>query len=154
MRGRKPTPTVQLKLRGSWRAKERRGEPQPPPGAPPMPNWLDDEGQKAWRRLVDILSTMHVLTVADGDALALIANNESIIIRSALKVRETGGEVVKSVNGFPIINPYLSTYNRALEQNAKLLAEFGLTPSSRSRVKAATTQRSRSGLAKFLEGSA
>ena len=47
------------------------------------------------------------------------------------------GPVVKTAGGNLIQNPYLSIANKALEQMTKLAAEFGMTPSSRSRVQAA-----------------
>lgn len=43
------------------------------------------------------------------------------------------GTVVKSPSGYPIQSPYLAIANKAHEQMTKLLAEFGMTPSSRSR---------------------
>jgi P27 family predicted phage terminase small subunit len=49
-------------------------------------------------------------------------------------VREKG-EIIKTAAGNIIQNPYLSIANRALDQLNKLGAEFGMTPSSRSRVK-------------------
>jgi P27 family predicted phage terminase small subunit len=44
------------------------------------------------------------------------------------------GTMVKSPNGFPMQSPYLSVANKAMEQLRALLAEFGMTPSSRTRL--------------------
>ena len=41
-RGPPPTPTPILKLSGSWRVNQRHNEPQPEPGPPDKPDWLDD----------------------------------------------------------------------------------------------------------------
>jgi hypothetical protein len=41
---------------------------------------------------------------------------------------------VKSPNGFPVQNPYLSVANRAMKQVKEFASEFGLTPSSRTRI--------------------
>ena len=44
------------------------------------------------------------------------------------------GVLVKSPNGSPMPNPYLAIANKAMEQMRALLAEFGMSPSSRTRV--------------------
>ena len=47
------------------------------------------------------------------------------------------GDVVKTDGGHIIQNPFLSIANRCLQQMAQIESEFGLTPSSRSRIRAA-----------------
>ena len=56
-------------------------------------------------------------------------------IAKAEKLVREKGEIIKTAAGNIIQNPYLSIANRALDQLNKLGAEFGMTPSSRSRVK-------------------
>jgi P27 family predicted phage terminase small subunit len=51
-------------------------------------------------------------------------------------VRKFGAIVKSPEKGFPMKSPYLSIADQALETMRKLLVEFGLTPSSRSRIKA------------------
>jgi P27 family predicted phage terminase small subunit len=70
-------------------------------------------------------------------------------VAAVQQVRETGGEVVKSPNGFPILNPYASVRNRAQATMQSLAAEFGLTPSSKSRVKAGKPAATQSALKLF-----
>lgn len=135
MRGRKPKPTKLRIASGETRpCRINWHEPKPDPTAPKCPDWLDDEGREHWRKLVKVLADMRVLTVADGDALAAICNTTARMVRAEQKIRESGGEVVLSPKGFPMQNPWLSIYARCQDQLAKLLAEFGLTPSSRTRV--------------------
>lgn len=55
-------------------------------------------------------------------------------LKAERMVREKG-EIIKTAAGNIIQNPYLAIANRALDQLNKLGAEFGMTPSSRSRVK-------------------
>ena len=43
--------------------------------------------------------------------------------------------MVKSPNGFPIQSPYLAVANKAMEQMRAMLTEFGMSPSSRTRVR-------------------
>ena len=42
-------------------------------------------------------------------------------------------------NGFPVFNPYFAVANQAAKKVRSLLAEFGMSPSSRSRISAAMT---------------
>jgi P27 family predicted phage terminase small subunit len=49
------------------------------------------------------------------------------------------GILVKSPNGFPVLNPYLIAANQAIKKVRSLLAEFGMTPASRSRIQATAT---------------
>ncbi len=46
------------------------------------------------------------------------------------------GLVVKTKSGMLIQNPYLGIANRAAKQTQELLVEFGMSPSSRTRVSA------------------
>jgi len=50
------------------------------------------------------------------------------------------GLFVKSPKGYPMQSPWLAVSNRAQEMYAKLCVEFGLTPSSRTRVPGATME--------------
>jgi P27 family predicted phage terminase small subunit len=46
------------------------------------------------------------------------------------------GPIVKSPDrGFPMKSPYLCIADQALEMMRKMMVEFGLTPSSRSRIR-------------------
>ena len=44
------------------------------------------------------------------------------------------GSVIKSPSGYPIQSPYLGIANRCIKLLQELSSEFGMTPSSRTRV--------------------
>ena len=44
------------------------------------------------------------------------------------------GAVIKSPSGYPMLNPYVSLAKSGLTQMHKMVVEFGMTPSSRSRL--------------------
>ncbi len=46
------------------------------------------------------------------------------------------GVMIKSPSGFPMQSPYLAIANKAMEQMRAMLTEFGMSPSSRTRVHA------------------
>ncbi|HEY8667796.1 MAG TPA: phage terminase small subunit P27 family [Tepidisphaeraceae bacterium] len=128
------TPTAILALRGSKHAKARQSEPQPTKAAPKCPDHLSDAAKVEWERMVRLLLPQGMLTVIDGDQLALYCQAYA---RWAEAERElaTGGTVVKSPNGYPIQNPYLSVATTAMKQMAQYLPRFGMTPADRSRVR-------------------
>jgi len=59
------------------------------------------------------------------------------------KVRELG-TVITAPSGYPIQNPYLSIANNAASMCKSLLEQYGMTPSSRSRVTKAYTPQENS----------
>lgn len=48
----------------------------------------------------------------------------------------TGGLMIKTTNGNAIQNPLIGTANKAMSDMVRYAAEFGMTPSARSRIKA------------------
>jgi P27 family predicted phage terminase small subunit len=137
-RGPPPTPTPILQLRGSWRGKLNRDEPQPEPVAPEKPGWIDGYASEAWDYLVPVLERMRVLTEADGKALTMLCITWSRWRQCEEFVAEHG-EVypikdregkTKELRRFPQAVA-AETLGRALN---RYLGEFGLTPATRSRI--------------------
>ena len=133
---RKPTPT--LRLAGSWRGEARaKTEPTPPAGEPERPDWLDADGREAWDRLLPILMDMRILTAADGAALALLCDTWARY-RKASRMLADFGDVytVKNPDGSPRMirrSPYSAIQAELARILRGQLAEFGLTPASRSK---------------------
>jgi P27 family predicted phage terminase small subunit len=98
-----------------------------------MPDWMSDAAKAQWPEVAKQLNDAGLLTVIDAPALALYCEafarwkdaNDNIV---------KFGAVIKAPSGFPIQSPFLAIANKAHAQMVKLLAEFGMTPSSRSRV--------------------
>lgn len=135
MQGRKPKPTAVKVLNGNpGKRALNHAEPKPRVVLPKPPEHLSDEEKNKWKLTVRELYPLGLVTVIDKDALAMYC---VIYIRwtKAEKIVREKGEIIKTAAGNIIQNPYLSIANRALEQLNRLGAEFGMTPSSRSRVK-------------------
>src|SRR5688572_8892567 len=136
MRGRKPKPTV-LKLiegnPGKRRLNDR--EPVPPDGMPDPPEFLDAEARAEWDRTSQVLTEMGLLTKADRSALAAYCVAYSRWVQAEAQVAKYGTIVKSPEKGFPMKSPYLTVADQALEAMRKLMVEFGLTPSSRSRIR-------------------
>ena len=137
-RGSKPLPTATKELSGNPGHRAlNKAEPQPERGSrvPAPPDYLTGEAVKKWRKLAGQLHRTGVLTDVDHDSLARYCVQYQRWIK-AEKALAKDGEVVKTTKGNYVQNPWLAISNRSLAQLNQLAAEFGITPSSRTRVKA------------------
>ncbi|CAE6855302.1 hypothetical protein R75461_07676 [Paraburkholderia nemoris] len=135
MRGRKPVPTA-LKLARGNPGKRPLPDAEPFPGLEVViPDWLSPVARKHWPTIADPLRAAGLLTALDTTALGLYCEafvrwqyaNEQIV-----KL----GPVVVGAAGYPVKSPFVTVANTAYEQLSRMLVEFGMTPSSRSRVTA------------------
>ena len=136
MRGRKPKPTKLKELAGNPGGRPlNTGEPQVPvpDRTPYVPRFLNDDGKREWRRIVGLLMDLGLYTDLDRAALAMYCQAYG---RWVQVERELAKEdlILTGAEGGLYQNPKLHVANKAWEQQRKILAEFGLTPSSRSRL--------------------
>lgn len=132
--GRRPKPTAIRILEGTQRGPAKR-EPSMPPGVPPMPERLkvDAVAVEKWQELAGILTKMGVLTTGDGEALATLCEVHSAEQSCLLQLR-AGGAVMHTDLGGVKPNPAGPMYRSLVAMKASLLSEFGLTPSSRTKL--------------------
>ena len=132
--GRLPKPTALKILDGTERG-PRKHEPSLPAGIPPMPKRLkvDKIAVACWKELSEILTKMGVLTMGDGEALATLCEVHSAEQACLLQLR-AGGAVMHTDLGGVKPNPAGPLYRSLVAQKASLLSEFGLTPSSRTKL--------------------
>jgi P27 family predicted phage terminase small subunit len=141
VRGPRPLPTDVKRLAGNpGRRPLNEDEPRPPrsPDLLDVPDELDsdDAARQEWVRLAAMLRDVRQITDADRGALIALCVEWSRYLDSERRIRQMGA-VLRSPNGFPILNPYLAVSKRALLFCTRIWAELGLTPSSRSRVRTA-----------------
>ena len=136
MKGRKPKPSL-LKLLDGTPGKRPVNEREPPilAGMPEPPEWLDAEAQNEWVRVVLDLQAMGLLSRADRPALAAYCVAWSRWVEAEAMVKKYGTIVRTPEKKFPLKSPFLTIADQAMETVRKLLVEFGLTPSSRGRIK-------------------
>ena len=135
-KGPAPTPTNILKARGSWKVNERKDEPEYETVKPKMPAWLDKEAKKEWRQIAPQLANARVLTKVDCIALARYCQLVSRWKQAEIFLIEHGMTYVdkfKSTHPFPQIK----ISKDCADQLLRMEHEFGLTPSARTRIKAA-----------------
>ena len=151
MKGRKPIPTAIKQLNGNPGKRALNAhEPKPVAVVPPCPPHLQGEARKEWRRITKELHALGIISRLDRAALAAYAQAWGRWCEAEEQLRKHG-PIVKSPSGFPIQNPYLAVANKAMEQIMKMSVEFGLTPSSRSRIDA-TPPAPQDDLQSFLGG--
>lgn len=144
MRGRKPKPThLKLVTGNPGRRKLNAAEPMPESRLPKPPAFLSDEAKVEWGRVSEELYNLGILTGIDRAALAAYcqayarwAQAEAAIGEMAKRDQLTGGLMIKTTNGNAIQNPLVGTANKAAADMVRYAAEFGMTPSARSRIKA------------------
>lgn len=145
VRGRKPKPTHLKLLAGNPGKRPLNDrEAKPRPKLPPAPRNLSDEARREWYRMGKRLVGLGLMTEIDKGALAIYCANWARFIEAEQMLRETS-TVVNTPMG-PILNPYLSIANKATDRMARILGEFGMTPSSRSRIKVADEIEKEKGL--------
>lgn len=120
-----------------------QNEPRPPTGEPPMPAGLDRFGRAAWKRTAPMLARMGVLTQADGDVLALYCDAYSQWRRSSAALQRIEPTA-------PEFRKLAVTAEKARDQMRLLAGEFGLTPSSRSRMHITPQAEEDDGFEQFL----
>jgi P27 family predicted phage terminase small subunit len=133
-RGRKPKPTALKVFEGTQRGAPKR-EPSAPVGVPPMPDRLAVEplAVAKWEELASILSAVGTLTTGDGEALATLCEVYAAAQQCLLELRASGPTIKTDLGGVKP-NPAGSLYRGLVSLQASLMAEFGLTPSSRVRL--------------------
>lgn len=133
------------------------------PEPPEPPEWLDDVAKGEWNRLARQLWLNSILGLEDWTAFAGYCESFSdwqrynaMMAAEERRLKETGAARAKldgalgfahhpdprtatmghveMVNGKPIISPLLALRNKARLDCLKFATEFGLSPSSRSRV--------------------
>ena len=136
--GTRPKPTRLKLLAGNpGRRPLNECEPQPvlPPSLPKPPKHLSRDGREEWLRVGGILLRSRVLTEADLTALSAYATFYGRWMQAELEIKRKG-ILVPAGKGSDVRvqNPMLAVANKAFQQMSQLLGEFGLTPSSRTRI--------------------
>jgi P27 family predicted phage terminase small subunit len=141
-KNKKPTALKELEGNQGHRPLNAR-EPKPEDGEPPMPADLPKKVQLEWKRLVPLLKAMKVLTTADGDALEALCRMRLRWRQAEDLIDRTGQVVAEKISkpdGTRIVrvkkNPAVTVSSDALRHYRALLADFGLTPASRSGIHA------------------
>jgi P27 family predicted phage terminase small subunit len=131
---RPPKPTALKIVSGTNQpCRMRNDEPKPDSDLIEMPEGMSEKAQKYFEDLKTKLLDCKVVTNIDNYALGMLAVAVADMYDIQEKLDRTG-IVIKGRHGYPVISPYFRAYNQKQDQVRRLLIEFGMTPSSRTRV--------------------
>lgn len=144
MAGRKPQASALKEASGAFKKDPQRrnlDEPTPVVGRPPMPAPIaeDEIARDCWNRVCDELQSMRVLTKADYAILEIYCMDYSQyrwlsqLVRDG-SVREIGAK------GTVVTSPEAQQVHKYADRMLKALAELGLTPSARTKIKVVTSK--------------
>lgn len=149
MKGRKPTPTHLKVLRGNpGKRAINRNEPRPDSKAPGMPTWFSNEARAEWRRVVPELERLGLSAKVDRAALAAYCESWATFVAAEQLIHKHGLVIMRiseinatDIDGNPIEihvtpakNPAVIIARDAAAAVRGFCAEFGLTPSARTRL--------------------
>lgn len=133
-RGPAPQPTALKKAKGyPGKRPLNRDEPTPKIEAPKPPGHLSRFAKREWKRISPLLVQYGLLSRLDRSALAMYCQAYGRW-KKAEKELKDDGEVVVSHHAQSYQSPWLSIANKAMDQMNKAIAEFGLSPSARTRI--------------------
>jgi P27 family predicted phage terminase small subunit len=127
--GRRPLPVGEARLAAAL------------PSAPPH---LSPDAVTEWERVAQELFTAGLLAALDRAALAAYcqaysrwAQAERALTEMGRRDQLTAGLMIKTTGGNAIQNPLVGIANKAAADMVRYAAEFGMTPSARTRIQAA-----------------
>lgn len=140
MAGRKPKPIAVKKLEGNpGKRKLNTKEPVPAKGMLDCPEWLLPEAKKEWERLADLMNQMGVLTEVDMVAFAAYCQSYARW-KEAQEHIDSEGSTFETDKGYQQQTPWVGIANTNQKLMLQAASEFGLTPSSRSRIVAGSAK--------------
>lgn len=141
MRGAKPKPTALKLVAGNpGRRPLNKREPKPKRVVPAPPEHLSADARTAWGSLAARLDRLGLLTELDVFALELLCENYAEILALRADVAAGGRYqvvITKSQDLMERARPVAMMLADAERRFRGMMSEFGLTPSSRSRIQTA-----------------
>jgi P27 family predicted phage terminase small subunit len=130
-------------IKGNPGRRPIKEEVELPPADVTPPSYLKGMARSEWRRIAPGLHAAGILTAVDTVPLAAYCMAygrwraaENAIAKMAERDALTSGLMIKTTNGNAIQNPLVGTSNKAASDMVRFAAEFGMTPSARSRISA------------------
>ncbi len=138
MRGPKPKPTRLKELEGNpGKRAVNHQEPKPDVEIPECPAHLNGAARTEWKRITKELHALKLIAKIDRAALAICCTAWADYVK-ACNILRVQGEVIISDQGGLYQNPWVAIKKRSMDQVMKFYAEFGMSPSSRTRLKVET----------------
>lgn len=134
--GPPPKPTALKVLQGNpGRRKLNDAEARPEAAVPDCPPELSEIARREWERVAAELHGLGLLTRIDRGLLAGYCSAYGDFIQAEARIRAVGNLVPAATGGVKI-SPIYRMKKMALEDMHRCAVEFGMSPASRSRVRA------------------
>ena len=138
MKGRKPKPLALKLIDGNPGKRPLNLDiPSPVPGIPSCPSFLSGEAKREWRRISKELESVGLLTLVDRAALAGYCQAyarwraaEELVAQEGLVYEYTNKNGSTNI----VEHPAVKIARESMMLLKAFCAEFGLTPSSRTRI--------------------
>lgn len=118
-----------------------KAEPEIEIALPAAPSHLSEPARKEWDRVAEEMYHAGIMSNLDRGALAAYcqAYGRWVEAENALRLfaendKKTRGLVIKTKAGNVIQNPLVGSANKSMADMVRYAAEFGMTPSARSRI--------------------
>ena len=121
------------------RLAQRGRKPKPKAKAPSCPKWLEDDAKKEWRRLAKQMEQLGILTEVDMAAFAAYCQSYARL-KEAQEHIDSEGSSFETDKGYQQQTPWVGIANTNQKLMLQAASEFGLTPSSRSRIVAGSAK--------------
>jgi len=112
---------------------KNEAQPEVSEKVPRPPAYLLGAARKEWFSIAPLLHEAGLLTKLDTRALEGYCVNYGCWVEAEEEIRRTGA-VIRSLKGVPMLSPFVRVAREAYQAWSKACLEFGMTPSSRSRV--------------------
>lgn len=150
-KGPPPSPTAIHLLRGNpGKRPLPENEPQPELALPKPPANLSPAAKREWHKTGKKLLALGVISELDPGAFAIYCQNYTDWLATIEKLNKTG-MLLKRHDGDIYVNPLFKIAAELQAASMRALIEFGMTPSSRTRVKA-IPRRQKDEAEEFLRG--
>jgi len=146
-RGPKPAPATVHRLRGNPSKipdhildKELTVDVE----KPSCPNHLSKPAKAEWKRIIVHLEKYGLISQLDRAALAVYCQAYGRWVEAENKIKELGEEgglIIYTQSGYQQISVWLQISKKAVEQMKAFVGEFGLSPSSRTRINPSPNQK-------------
>lgn len=139
-RGRKPLPTHLKLVKGNpGKRPTNKNEPKAPAGRPSCPAHASDKARETWGYVCGLLEDMGILATVDAVAIEMLCEAYADFVAAADELKSLGSDYYETVTKEGSVmyraHPALAKKQDADRRLRGWLAEFGMTPSARSRVK-------------------
>jgi P27 family predicted phage terminase small subunit len=133
-KGRKPLPSKIKELQGTARAdRKNNNEPDCDAIDKKCPTHIKGNARKEWNRMMEVFEHLGLLTKMDRSALEQYCVCYGRWIDVEKEIQEHG-TIELSEKGVPFISPRVNLSSMMMKQMRSYLSEFGMTPSSRTRL--------------------